>query len=140
MHESLLLAVAAAPVTVATRPSGVMGISSPDTRAPRLTHTAMHQIAPPRQAQHALAALTAIAACAGLTAFIDVRRSPDKPEASVAPGPVVVAPAGAVRGSAEGDLSVFRGIPYAQPRGQARHLAAAGLPTALGTIQTTIKR
>ena len=31
------------------------------------------------------------------------------------PGLVVDAPAGAVRGTAEGDLRVFRGIPYAQP-------------------------
>jgi len=36
-------------------------------------------------------------------------------EASGGPGPVVDAPAGAVRGTAEGDLHVFRGIPYAQP-------------------------
>lgn len=34
-------------------------------------------------------------------------------------GPVVDAPSGAVRGSAEGDLNVFRGIPYAVPPVQA---------------------
>lgn len=34
-------------------------------------------------------------------------------------GPVVDAPSGAVRGSAEGDLNVFRGVPYAVPPVQA---------------------
>jgi para-nitrobenzyl esterase len=36
-------------------------------------------------------------------------------DARAAAGPEVDAPAGAVRGTAEGDLHVFRGIPYAQP-------------------------
>jgi len=36
-------------------------------------------------------------------------------DASATPGPVVDAPAGTSRGTAEGDLRVFRGIPYAQP-------------------------
>lgn len=31
------------------------------------------------------------------------------------PAPVVVAPAGAVRGSADGDIDVFKGVPYAKP-------------------------
>lgn len=43
-------------------------------------------------------------------AFVD-----EMSDARVAADPVIDAPAGAVRGTAEGDLHVFRGIPYAQP-------------------------
>ncbi|HEX5075299.1 MAG TPA: carboxylesterase family protein [Gemmatimonadaceae bacterium] len=71
-------------------------------------------MAPLRQAQPALAALTAVAACVTLGAAVQAPRR-DVSHASAIPGPVVVAPAGAVRGTAEGDLHVFRGVPYAQP-------------------------
>ena len=51
-----------------------------------------------------------------LTASVDARRSPANSDARVAAAdPVVDAPAGAVRGTAEGTLHVFRGIPFAQP-------------------------
>src|SRR5678816_3297706 len=60
--------------------------------------------------------LTAIAtACAVITAFVHAKPSPAMSPTGTTPGPVVDAPAGAVRGTAEGDLHVFRGIPYAQP-------------------------
>ena len=75
----------------------------------------MHQTAPLRQAQCTLAAVTGIAtACIVLTASTHAKPTRAVSRASVVPGPVVVAPAGAVRGTAEGDLRVFRGIPYAQ--------------------------
>ena len=73
-------------------------------------------MAPLRQAQCAFASLAAIViACVALTAFVNAEPSPTMSRPSTAPGPVVDAPAGAVRGAAEGDLRVFRGIPYAQP-------------------------
>jgi len=76
----------------------------------------MHQSAPLRQAQRAFAALAAIAtACVALTASGPVKPTPAMSDASATPGPVVGAPAGTSRGTAEGDLRVFRGIPYAQP-------------------------
>lgn len=50
-----------------------------------------------------------------LTASMDARLTPAMPDNLTAADPVVDAPAGAVRGSAEGDLHVFRAIPYAQP-------------------------
>jgi len=76
----------------------------------------MHQIAPLRQAHRAVAALTAVTtACVVLGAFLHVRRVPALSDGGIIPGPVVVAPAGAVRGTAEGDVHVFRGIPYATP-------------------------
>jgi len=71
-----------------------------------------------RRARHrrALAALAAIAAaCVALTASVHANPSPAMSDAVAGPGPVVDAPAGAVRGTAEGDLHVFRGIAYAQP-------------------------
>jgi para-nitrobenzyl esterase len=69
-----------------------------------------------RQAQRAIAALTVTAAaCTALTASVPPNPSRVKSRPNAAPGPVVDAPAGAVRGTAEGDLHVFRGIPYAQP-------------------------
>jgi para-nitrobenzyl esterase len=53
-------------------------------------------------------------------------------------GPVVDAPSGAVQGSAEGDLSVFKGIPYAVPPVQAmRWRPPAPLPRWKGTRPAT---
>jgi para-nitrobenzyl esterase len=65
----------------------------------------------------ALRPLAAIAACFALTASVDARLTPpmSSPHARAAADPEVDAPAGAVRGAAEGGLHVFRGIPFAQP-------------------------
>src|SRR5262245_15135590 len=75
----------------------------------------MHHMAPLRQAHSALAALPAIAAFVALTAPVHAKPSGAMPSANGAPGPVVHAPSGALRGKAEGSLHVFRGIPYARP-------------------------
>ena len=61
-----------------------------------------------------------VAGAAGCLALaISMKATPNLPlpmsHASVAPGPQVNAPAGAVRGSLDGDIRVFKGIPYAQP-------------------------
>lgn len=56
-------------------------------------------------------------------------RSDEPASSSSAEGAVVDAPAGQVRGSSEGSLRVFRGIPYAQPPvGQARWKPPEALP------------
>jgi para-nitrobenzyl esterase len=57
----------------------------------------------------------AIAAVAALATFVDATPTAPMPDASIAPGPIVHAPAGAVRGSTDGPIRVFRGIPYARP-------------------------
>jgi para-nitrobenzyl esterase len=56
-----------------------------------------------------------VAACLVLTT--SVNSTPDSPmhDATVPPGPQVNAPAGAVRGTTDGSVRVFKGIPYAQP-------------------------
>jgi para-nitrobenzyl esterase len=57
----------------------------------------------------------AIAAVAALATFVDATPTAPMPDASIAPGPIVHAPAGAVRGTTDGPIRVFRGIPYARP-------------------------
>lgn len=53
-------------------------------------------------------------------------------------GPIVAAPAGAVEGTREGELRVFKGIPYAAPPvGAARWKAPAALPAWDGTRLAT---
>ncbi len=53
-------------------------------------------------------------------------------------GPVVAAPAGAVRGEAEGAVHVFRGLPYAQaPVGERRWRAPEEMPVWSGTRDAT---
>jgi para-nitrobenzyl esterase len=56
-----------------------------------------------------------VATCLAFTVSIDAKTSPSMSDTAIVAGPVVDAPAGAVAGTAEGDLHVFRGIPYAQP-------------------------
>src|SRR5215831_6135081 len=75
----------------------------------------MHQMAPLRQAQFALVAVTAIASFGALTESAHAKPNRTTPRAHAASGPVVHAPSGAVRGTAEGNLHIFRGIPYARP-------------------------
>lgn len=54
------------------------------------------------------------------------------------PAPVVTAPAGAVAGAAEGNIRVFKGIPYAMPPvGQGRWRAPVGMPPWSGTRDAT---
>lgn len=58
--------------------------------------------------------------------------------AAAQPGPVVDAPSGSVLGSTEGDLRVFKGIPYAQPPVQAmRWRPPAPLPKWKGVRTAT---
>ena len=59
--------------------------------------------------------LATIAACLALTTSVNATPSSSMPDTNVAPGPQVDAPAGAVRGTAEGTVHVFKSIPYAQP-------------------------
>jgi len=60
--------------------------------------------------------LTAIVA-AGLALATPVNATPktSMSHATLAPGPQVNAPAGAVRGTTDGSIRVFKGIPFAQP-------------------------
>ena len=74
----------------------------------------MHQLAPLRQAQCAVA-VVAIAASVVPAASDHAKPNRAISSAHAASGPVVDAPAGALRGTSEGDLHVFRGVPYAQP-------------------------
>ncbi|MDR3470529.1 MAG: carboxylesterase family protein [Devosia sp.] len=54
------------------------------------------------------------------------------------PGPVVSAPAGAVQGRSEGDLNVFKGVPYAAPPvGPARWKPPAPAPAWTGVRDAT---
>jgi len=59
----------------------------------------------------------AIGACLALAGCANVKPSPPMSNRNVNadPGPLVDAPAGAVRGTTDGGLRVFKGIPYAQP-------------------------
>ncbi|MCD2324440.1 carboxylesterase family protein [Sphingomonas sp. IC-56] len=57
---------------------------------------------------------------------------------ALAQSPTVSTPAGAVQGNAQGDLHVFKGIPYAQaPIGTMRWKAPAALPAWTGTRKAT---
>jgi para-nitrobenzyl esterase len=57
---------------------------------------------------------------------------------ALAQSPVVTAPAGTLQGSAQGDLRVFKGIPYAQPPiGTMRWKAPAALPAWAGVRKAT---
>jgi para-nitrobenzyl esterase len=62
-----------------------------------------------------LRSLAWIAACLALTTSVNATLHPSMSNETVAPGPQVNAPAGAVRGSLDGSIRVFKGIPYAQP-------------------------
>ena len=55
--------------------------------------------------------------CLALTACVTVKPNPPmgNVNVNVDPGQLVDAPAGAVRGTIDGGMRVFRGIPYAQP-------------------------
>jgi len=64
-------------------------------------------------ASRPLAALAAL--CLALTTSINATPNPPMSDATTAPGPKVDAPAGAVQGTTDGGVRVFRGIPYAQP-------------------------
>jgi para-nitrobenzyl esterase len=61
--------------------------------------------------------LVAIGACLALTGCVNVMRntSMGNVNVNVDPGQLVDAPAGAVRGTADGAVRIFRGVPYAQP-------------------------
>ena len=65
----------------------------------------------------ALRPLAAIAACLALAACANAKPNPSIGNANVNadPGQLVDAPAGAVRGTTDGDVRVFKGIPFAQP-------------------------
>jgi para-nitrobenzyl esterase len=63
----------------------------------------------------ALARLVCALAGLALTGCAPVQRSAAMPDSAVAARPVVDAPAGALRGTSEDGLLVFRGIPYAKP-------------------------
>jgi para-nitrobenzyl esterase len=56
-----------------------------------------------------------IAACLALTTSVNATLHSSMSNETVAPGPQVNAPAGTVRGSLDGSIRVFKGIPYAQP-------------------------
>jgi para-nitrobenzyl esterase len=63
----------------------------------------------------------ASAACAAFTAFLFASSTAMSSPALNAVAPVVQAPAGALRGSSQGDVHIFRGIPYAEaPEGPRR--------------------
>jgi para-nitrobenzyl esterase len=64
----------------------------------------------------ALRQLTAIAGVGvALASCVNVKQNPPMSNALIASAPQVDAPAGAVRGTTDGEMRVFRGIPYAQP-------------------------
>jgi para-nitrobenzyl esterase len=63
----------------------------------------------------ALRTLAPVAACLALTTSANVTPNTVMSNATIAPGPQVNAPAGAVRGTLDGSIRVFKGIPYAQP-------------------------
>ena len=73
-------------------------------------------------------AVGAIATCLCLLSQSCAELGPMTTNVSAA-GPIVNAPAGPVQGSAEGELNVFRGIPYAEPPiGAARWRAPQPMP------------
>ena len=87
--------------------------------------TARRPLAPIAAASLALAT----AACA---------THPSMSHETTTPGPQVNAPAGAVRGSVDGDIRVFKGIPYARPPvGPLRWKAPVPLPRWSGVRETT---
>jgi para-nitrobenzyl esterase len=55
------------------------------------------------------------AACLALTVSVNATPNSHMSHATAAPGPQVNAPAGAVRGTTDGSIRVFKGIPFAQP-------------------------
>ena len=55
------------------------------------------------------------AACIALTTSVNATPNTPMSDPTAAPGPQVDAPAGSVRGTTDGDVRVFKGIPYAQP-------------------------
>ena len=61
--------------------------------------------------------LAALGACLALTACVNAKPNPSMGNVNVNadPGQLVDAPAGAVRGTIDGGVRVFKGIPYAQP-------------------------
>jgi para-nitrobenzyl esterase len=61
--------------------------------------------------------LVAIGACLALTGCVNVMRntSMGNVNVNVDPGQLVDAPAGAVRGTTDDSVRIFRGVPYAQP-------------------------
>ena len=56
-----------------------------------------------------------VATCLVLMMSENVTPNESMPKTTVTPGPQVNAPAGAVRGTTEGSVRVFKGIPFAQP-------------------------
>lgn len=86
----------------------------------------------------ALRPLAPIVACLVLATSATTTLHPSMPNETSAPGPQVNAPAGAVRGTLDGNVRVFKGIPYAQPPvGPLRWKAPLALPRWTGVRETT---
>jgi len=76
-----------------------------------------------------------VVSCLALPASYGAERHTAAPgSAHTQPGPVIDAPAGRIEGQAEGDLRVFKGIPYALPPvGEARWKPPRPMPRWTGT-------